>query len=158
MVTSTNNNYIHFVASSNKKILSIYRFYFPYIFYVWFRYSIWSSKCKYCRNHRGYISYNFVYKFGACCSKYATKKIMDNEEFKLIYNKALDLISRREHSKYELFLKVKRKFPDRINVIDNWLGITARAGMLLIITKQLKKQSARRTRPSNFLTAHRANM
>ena len=46
---------------------------------------------------------------------------MDNEEFKLIYNKALDLISRREHSKYELFLKVKRKFPDRINVIDNAL-------------------------------------
>ena len=44
---------------------------------------------------------------------------MDNEEFKLIYNKALDLISRREHSKYELFLKVKRKFPDRMNVIDN---------------------------------------
>jgi len=44
---------------------------------------------------------------------------MDNEEFKLIYNKALDLISRREHSKYELFLKVKRKFPDRTNVIDN---------------------------------------
>ena len=44
---------------------------------------------------------------------------MDNEEFKLIYNKALDLISRREHSKYELFLKVKRKFPNRTNVIDN---------------------------------------
>ena len=47
---------------------------------------------------------------------------MDNEEFKLIYNKALDLISRREHSKYELFLKVKRKFPDRINIIDDALS------------------------------------
>ena len=48
--------------------------------------------------------------------------MMDNEEFKLIYNKALDLISRREHSKYELFLKVKRKFPDRINIIDDALS------------------------------------
>ena len=55
---------------------------------------------------------------------------MDNEEFKLIYNKALDLISRREHSKYELFLKVKRKFPDRKNVIDNALTKLEEHGLI----------------------------
>ena len=55
---------------------------------------------------------------------------MDNEEFKLIYNKALDLISRREHSKYELFLKVKRKFPDRINIIDNALAKLEEHGLI----------------------------
>ena len=55
---------------------------------------------------------------------------MDNEEFKLIYNKALDLISRREHSKYELFLKVQRKFPDRTNVIDNALTKLEEHGLI----------------------------
>jgi len=42
---------------------------------------------------------------------------MDSELLSLIYNKALDILSRREHSTHELKLKLQRKF-DAISEIE----------------------------------------
>lgn len=40
----------------------------------------------------------------------------------LIYNKALSLLSRREHSRHELALKLKKRFPDAFNEIEEALN------------------------------------
>ena len=40
-----------------------------------------------------------------------------NEEKSLIYNKALDILSRREHSKNELVQKLKNKYKN-IDIVD----------------------------------------
>lgn len=44
---------------------------------------------------------------------------MTSEAFALVYNKALDLASRREHSRYELMQKLNKRFPetDRKSVV-----------------------------------------
>tara|TARA_B100001027_G_scaffold201194_1_gene161060 strand:- start:192 stop:632 length:441 start_codon:yes stop_codon:yes gene_type:complete len=43
---------------------------------------------------------------------------MTSEAFTLIYNKALDLVSRREHSQYELIQKLNKRFPETIPIIE----------------------------------------
>ena len=45
---------------------------------------------------------------------------MSDEFFNLIYNKSLDLLSRREHSKKEIKEKLRLRFNDR-EIIDNVL-------------------------------------
>ena len=42
---------------------------------------------------------------------------MTSEVFTLIYNKALDLVSRREHSQYELIQKLNKRFPETMPII-----------------------------------------
>tara|TARA_B100001115_G_scaffold131308_1_gene99091 strand:+ start:42 stop:482 length:441 start_codon:yes stop_codon:yes gene_type:complete len=44
---------------------------------------------------------------------------MTSETFALIYNKALDLVSRREHSCYELIQKLNKRFPETMPVIED---------------------------------------
>ena len=44
---------------------------------------------------------------------------MTLETFALIYNKALDLVSRREHSCYELIQKLNKRFPETMPVIED---------------------------------------
>ena len=46
---------------------------------------------------------------------------MTKEAFKLIYNKALDLISRREHSRYELMQKLNKRYPETRPLIEEVL-------------------------------------
>ena len=46
---------------------------------------------------------------------------MSDEFFNLIYNKSLDLLSRREHSKKEIKEKLRLRFKDR-EIIDNVLS------------------------------------
>ena len=46
---------------------------------------------------------------------------MSDEFFNLIYNKSLDLLSRREHSKKEIKEKLRLRFNDR-EIIDNVLS------------------------------------
>ena len=46
---------------------------------------------------------------------------MTSEAFALVYNKALDLASRREHSRYELMQKLKKRFPETIPIIEDAL-------------------------------------
>jgi regulatory protein len=46
---------------------------------------------------------------------------MTREAFKLIYNKALDLISRREHSRYELMQKLNKRYPETRSLIEEVL-------------------------------------
>ena len=46
---------------------------------------------------------------------------MTREAFKLIYNKALDLISRREHSRYELMQKLNKRYPETRPLIEEVL-------------------------------------
>ena len=43
---------------------------------------------------------------------------MTSEAFSVIYNKALDLVSRREHSQYELIQKLNKRFPESMPVIE----------------------------------------
>ena len=43
---------------------------------------------------------------------------MTSEAFTVIYNKALDLVSRREHSKYELIQKLNKRFPETMPIIE----------------------------------------
>ena len=44
---------------------------------------------------------------------------MTSETFALIYNKALDLVSRREHSCYELIQKLNKRFPETMPIIED---------------------------------------
>ena len=44
---------------------------------------------------------------------------MTSETFSLIYNKALDLVSRREHSCYELIQKLNKRFPETMPIIED---------------------------------------
>ena len=46
---------------------------------------------------------------------------MTREAFKLIYNKALHLISRREHSRYELMQKLNKRYPETRSLIEEVL-------------------------------------
>jgi len=46
---------------------------------------------------------------------------MTSEAFALVYNKALDLASRREHSRYELMQKLNKRFPETIPIIEDVL-------------------------------------
>ena len=43
---------------------------------------------------------------------------MTSEAFTVIYNKALDLVSRREHSQYELIQKLNKRFPETMPIIE----------------------------------------
>ena len=44
---------------------------------------------------------------------------MTSETFALIYNKALDLVSRREHSCYELIQKLNKRFHETMPIIED---------------------------------------
>ena len=46
---------------------------------------------------------------------------MSSEAFTIVYNKALDLVSRREHSRYELRQKLSKRFPETIPIIEEAL-------------------------------------
>lgn len=46
---------------------------------------------------------------------------MNNDLSSLIYNKSLDLISRREHSRGELYLKLIKRYPDAQALINETL-------------------------------------
>ena len=46
---------------------------------------------------------------------------MTSEVFTVVYNKALDLVSRREHSRHELMQKLNKRFPETIPVIEEAL-------------------------------------
>jgi len=46
---------------------------------------------------------------------------MTKEAFQLIYNKSLDLISRREHSRYELMQKLNKRYPETRPLIEEVL-------------------------------------
>ena len=43
---------------------------------------------------------------------------MTSEAFTVIYNKALDLVSRREHSQYEITQKLNKRFPETLPIIE----------------------------------------
>ena len=46
---------------------------------------------------------------------------MTSEAFTVVYNKALDLVSRREHSRHELMQKLNKRFPETIPIIEEAL-------------------------------------
>ena len=46
---------------------------------------------------------------------------MSSEAFTIVYNKALDLVSRREHSRHELMLKLDKRYPETIPIIEEVL-------------------------------------
>ena len=46
---------------------------------------------------------------------------MTSEAFIVVYNKALDLVSRREHSRHELKQKLNKRFPETITIIEEAL-------------------------------------
>ena len=46
---------------------------------------------------------------------------MTSEAFTVIYNKGLDLVSRREHSRHELMQKLKKRFPETLPIIEEAL-------------------------------------
>ena len=46
---------------------------------------------------------------------------MTSEAFAVVYNKALDLISRREHSRFELMHKLDKRFPETMPIIEDAL-------------------------------------
>ena len=46
---------------------------------------------------------------------------MTAEAFTVVYNKALDLVSRREHSRYELMQKLDNRYPETLPVIEEVL-------------------------------------
>ena len=46
---------------------------------------------------------------------------MTSEAFTVIYNKSLDIVSRREHSRHEVFQKLDKRFPDHIPIIEDVL-------------------------------------
>ena len=46
---------------------------------------------------------------------------MTSEAFIIVYNKALDLVSRREHSRHELMQKLDKRFPETMPIIEEAL-------------------------------------
>ena len=46
---------------------------------------------------------------------------MTGEAFTVVYNKALDLVSRREHSRHELMQKLNKRFPETLPIIEEAL-------------------------------------
>ena len=46
---------------------------------------------------------------------------MTSEVFTVVYNKALDLVSRREHSRHELMQKLNKRFPETMPIIEEAL-------------------------------------
>ena len=46
---------------------------------------------------------------------------MNTEAFIIVYNKALDLVSRREHSRYELMQKLDKRYPNTTPIIEDVL-------------------------------------
>ena len=46
---------------------------------------------------------------------------MTSEAFTVVYNKALDLVSRREHSRHELMQKLNKRFPESMPIIEEAL-------------------------------------
>ena len=46
---------------------------------------------------------------------------MSSEAFTVIYNKALDLVSRREHSRHELMFKLDKRYPETSLIIEEVL-------------------------------------
>ena len=46
---------------------------------------------------------------------------MSSEAFTIVYNKALDLVSRREHSRHELRQKLNKRFPETMPIIEEAL-------------------------------------
>ena len=44
---------------------------------------------------------------------------MTSEAFTVVYNKGLDLVSRREHSRHELMQKLNKRFPETLPIIAN---------------------------------------
>ena len=46
---------------------------------------------------------------------------MSSEAFTIVYNKALDLVSRREHSRHELRQKLNKRFPETKPIIEEAL-------------------------------------
>ncbi|MDC1387900.1 recombination regulator RecX [Gammaproteobacteria bacterium] len=46
---------------------------------------------------------------------------MSTEAFIIVYNKALDLVSRREHSRYELMQKLNKRYPNTTLIIEDAL-------------------------------------
>jgi regulatory protein len=46
---------------------------------------------------------------------------MSTEAFIIVYNKALDLVSRREHSRHELMQKLDKRYPNTTPVIEDVL-------------------------------------
>ena len=55
---------------------------------------------------------------------------MTSEVFTVIYNKALDLVSRREHSRYELWQKLKNRFPESLPIVEEALDKLAANNIL----------------------------
>jgi len=47
---------------------------------------------------------------------------MSSEAFTVIYNKALDLVSRREHSRHELMQKLDKRYPETSPIIEEVLN------------------------------------
>ena len=46
---------------------------------------------------------------------------MSTEAFIIVYNKALDLVSRREHSRHELMQKLDKRYPNSTPIIEDAL-------------------------------------
>ena len=46
---------------------------------------------------------------------------MSEEAFIIVYNKALDLVSRREHSRHELMQKLDKRYPNSTPIIEDAL-------------------------------------
>ena len=46
---------------------------------------------------------------------------MTSDAFTIVYNKALDLVSRREHSRFELMQKLNKRFPETMPIIEEAL-------------------------------------
>ena len=46
---------------------------------------------------------------------------MSTEAFIIVYNKALDLVSRREHSRHELMQKLDKRYPNTTLIIEDVL-------------------------------------
>ena len=46
---------------------------------------------------------------------------MSTEAFIIVYNKALDLVSRREHSRHELMQKLDKRYPNTTLIIEDAL-------------------------------------
>ena len=46
---------------------------------------------------------------------------MSTEAFIIVYNKALDLVSRREHSRHELMQKLDKRYPETSPIIEEVL-------------------------------------
>ena len=46
---------------------------------------------------------------------------MSTEAFIIVYNKALDLVSRREHSRHELMQKLDKRYPNTTPIIEDVL-------------------------------------